>query len=90
MQGNPDYGIREIFARGIRNTAQGIQIPTNQRNPESGIQDPVTKSGIQYLGFPHPGVEDSSGYSLVKGALLLNSAKAKDLSLVLHRRPRTK
>ena len=35
MQGNPDYGIREIFARGVRNTAQAIRNPTNHRNPES-------------------------------------------------------
>ena len=35
MKGNPDSGIREIFACGIRNTAQGIRNPTKDWNPES-------------------------------------------------------
>ena len=35
MWGNPDSGIREIFACGIRNEAQGIRIPTKDWNQKS-------------------------------------------------------
>ena len=35
MQGNQSSGIQEIFAFGIRNTAQEIRNPTNYSNPES-------------------------------------------------------
>ena len=44
MKGNPDSGIQEIFACGVRNpglgiwnTAQGIRNPTEDWNPESTL-----------------------------------------------------
>ena len=47
---DPDSGIRKGFARGIRNAAQGIQIPSSS-DKESGIQCVGTR--IQdCIGFP--------------------------------------
>ena len=78
----------------------GIRNPTNLRNPQSKFQwqsqesstwnpksaawNPESKT---VLDFPTWGGRFfREGYNLVKGALSLNSAKDKDLSLVSHRR----
>ena len=51
MLRNPDSGMWEIFAcgirntaKGIRNTAQGIRNPTNDWNPESKFHGPRLES----------------------------------------------
>ena len=63
------FEIREIFACGIRNTAQGVWNPTNDLNPESKFPltktfwNPIFGSGIHSvksriqdcLGFPSMG-----------------------------------
>ena len=56
-------------------------------NPESTARNPESKTVLDSLTWG--GRFFREGYSLVKGALSLNSAKDKDLSLVSHRRPRT-
>ena len=66
MEGNPDCKIREIFARWIRNTAQGIRILTNQQNPESKFQWQIPESSTL---DPLHEMEDSSekGTAQLKG-----------------------
>ena len=54
-------------------------------NPESTARNPESKTVLDSLTWG--GEFFREGYSLVKGALSLNSAKDKDLSLVSHRRP---
>ena len=85
MWGNPDCGIREIFACGIRNPTItiGIRNPTKIWNPESKFQWQSQESGAwnpkSTVWNPESkNVLDSltwggrffrQGYSLVKGAL---------------------
>ena len=49
------FGIRKIFAFGIRNTAQGIRNPTNDWNSDPSSTD--KESWIQYLVSGIQGVE---------------------------------
>ena len=56
-------------------------------NSESTARNPESKTVLDSLTWG--GKFFTEGYSLVKGALSLNSAKDKDLSLVSHRRPCT-
>ena len=56
-------------------------------NPKSTAWNPESKTVLYSLTWG--GRFFREGYSLVKGALSLNSAKDKDFSLVSHRRPST-
>ena len=68
---NPDSGIQEIFACGIRilgfgfrNTAQGIQNPTNDWNPESTAWNSESKNILESLTWKQQ--HQKRGYDKIK------------------------
>ena len=62
---------------GIRNTAQGIRNPTNDCNPESGIQVPMTTIGNLVTGTRNPrrGIQNPRlSQILLQGATVWSSS----------------
>ena len=74
----------------LKDTGIGLTISSIDKdwNPKSTAWNPESKTVLDFLTWG--GRFFREGYSLVQGALSLTLAKAKDLSLVSHRRSRTK